>query len=159
MVRCCRFLFLSTTEIINTHTTWRSRPDDDVFYLFLQKQPNCDTDRHSECRSSSFGPQSSSFGLCTSATLALHLCQKAAEFLSCTKPPDFVASRRSFTGFAPAPRLRHAMQPLFELPRRTPLGCPRTQGHMHSQGRIIWTASRHLFRRSTSFQRPIHKRS
>jgi hypothetical protein len=35
--------------------------------------------------------------------LALHPCQQAAAFLACTMPPDFVASRRSFTVFAPAP--------------------------------------------------------
>jgi hypothetical protein len=40
-------------------------------------------------------------------------------------------------------------------PRRTPRGRPRTKGHMHSEGRIICRASRHLLRRATSFQRPI----
>jgi hypothetical protein len=36
--------------------------------------------------------------------LALHPCHQAADFLACTRPPDFVPSRRSFFGFyAPAP--------------------------------------------------------
>jgi hypothetical protein len=35
--------------------------------------------------------------------LAPHPCQQAAAFLACTRPPDLVASRRSFTVFAPAP--------------------------------------------------------
>jgi hypothetical protein len=34
-----------------------------------------------------------------SVTLAHHPCQKAAVFPACTRPPDFVSSRRSFTGF------------------------------------------------------------
>jgi hypothetical protein len=35
--------------------------------------------------------------------LALHPCQQAASHLACTRPPDFVASRCSVTGFTPAP--------------------------------------------------------
>jgi hypothetical protein len=35
--------------------------------------------------------------------LALHPCHQAASHLACTRPPDFVVSRCSFTGFTPAP--------------------------------------------------------
>jgi hypothetical protein len=38
-----------------------------------------------------------------SVMLTLHPCQHAASHLACTRPPDFVVSRRSFTVFAPAP--------------------------------------------------------
>jgi hypothetical protein len=38
-----------------------------------------------------------------SVTLTLHPCQHAESHLACTRPPDFVVSRRSFTIFPPAP--------------------------------------------------------
>ena len=36
-------------------------------------------------------------------SLVLHPCQQAAPHLACTRPPDFVDSRSSFTVFTPAP--------------------------------------------------------
>jgi hypothetical protein len=70
--------------------------------------------------------------------LALHPCQQSASHLACTRPPDFVASRRSFTVLcASAPFFStHAATPA----RRTLLAGrtrPRTPGHKHSAGRII----------------------
>ena len=58
-----------------------------------------------------------------------HPCRQAAFFLPCTRPPD----------------LADAVQ-----------AAPGLQGHMHSEGRIFWRASRHFIRRATSFHRPLH---
>jgi hypothetical protein len=44
-------------------------------------------------------------------------------------------------------------------PRWTPRSRPRTQGHMHSEGRILCRASRHFIRRATSFQHLLHPSS
>jgi hypothetical protein len=41
-------------------------------------------------------------------------------------------------------------------PRWTQRSRPRTQGHMHSEGRILCRASCHFLRRATTFPRPAH---
>ena len=48
---------------------------------------------------------------------------------------------------------------MFARLRRVPARLSARPGHMHSEGRIICRASRHLIRRVVSFDRPIHPSS
>jgi hypothetical protein len=59
---------------------------------------------------------------------------------------------RRFSSFCCRARLRLRASCLPGIPRRTSRDRPRTQGHMHSEGHIIYRASRYLIRRATSFQ-------
>ena len=74
-----------------------------------------------------------------SVKLALHPYQKTASFLACTRPPDFVASCFSFTGFSPDQVLHGVGHGCFQDsavdPARAALppkpGGPHTFGGLH----------------------------
>ena len=118
------------------------------FFLFDGSIAGCnEAGRHSECRSSSFGPQPPSFGL-----LRLWLFTRTRRQLFSLLAPGHVTSLLLATFFRFLRQrpvlLRHTLQLLFQPPRRTPCCRPRTPGHMHSEGSIICRASRRLIWRA-----------
>jgi hypothetical protein len=92
---------------------------------------------------------SAPFHVLALVTLVLHPCQQASAHLACTRPPYFVASRRSLTFFLrqrPVLLDTRCNSCWKDSPRRTQRGRPRTQGHMHLEERIVCRSSHHLLR-------------